>query len=714
MFKFLLALLFISSLASAEEVEIPTVIIDDRDSNVSKARGPIDEYSVFKTEQVSKKKFEEPQRQSLADLVQDQVGVDSQVYCANCGAKRLTINGLKGEHTSILVDGIPLHSAVSSFYGVDSVPLVGLSDVLVMRGAGASLVNPEAIGGTLNLVTINPLDAVNKYGTSYGVDDRGDGKSQNHSLIYSLRNKGKTMGLSLGTQFARTETWDVDENRVSEMPQRENFSGLAKTRILLNSKNDISLRYGYSELEILGGFVDPVRPRSVRTVAAGESDFVNRSVEELFIGSPDQITDWIELTRNEAAWNSTHYIGANTTIELKYGYARQKQRAIYQHGFDYGNVDNLFVGDNQLKLSLGSGGVLTLGAGFRDQRLRSVSEVLFEQHPPGDIADIPKDSFDYNSYALYLQYSWAWQEALEIDLALRADNVKIDWLELNNSIDETVVAPRLQVLHNFNSHLSQRFSYGLGYRAPLTFFESQHGNNESGYQVDITDMELAHSAVYSLSYNTPSYYVTSGVHYTHLENMAFGFESINSRIFYRNSDEDYEIWVADLLVGIKPFKWWLVEMSYEFFDYEDGYKSRLPTAAIEDRIQLRSTMDRKKWAFTLSANAVGARDLSKYGSYSDHFVNRNEALQPILDPTLEKKDQESPFFFTMDAALSYKFSKAFVLTAGVNNIFDYTQTGEGDSPATWHWHFVHHHYDGLHTWGPNTGRQWFLKLSGQF
>ena len=175
---FLVILMAAGPTLLAQQYEMSNLTVKGRKDN-----GPLVQGSTFKSEQVDQKKFSDPTRQSIADLVRDQVGVDAQTYCANCGAKRLTINGLRGEHTSILVDGVPLHSAVSSFYGVDTIPLLGVQEVQVMRGAGASLTNPEAIGGTLNIVTVDPLQAPSKYSTSLGVDDRFHGKSQNHSAI---------------------------------------------------------------------------------------------------------------------------------------------------------------------------------------------------------------------------------------------------------------------------------------------------------------------------------------------------------------------------------------------------------------------------------------------------------------------------------------------------------------------------------------------------
>ncbi|WP_249321487.1 TonB-dependent receptor plug domain-containing protein, partial [Pseudoalteromonas ruthenica] len=68
------------------------------------------------------------------------------------------INGLKGEHTNVLVDGIPMHTMISGFYGMDSVAASGIGRIEIARGAGASLTAPEAIGGTVNLVTAEPSE----------------------------------------------------------------------------------------------------------------------------------------------------------------------------------------------------------------------------------------------------------------------------------------------------------------------------------------------------------------------------------------------------------------------------------------------------------------------------------------------------------------------------------------------------------------------------
>ena len=362
----------------------------------------------------------------------------------------------------------------------------------------------------------------------------------------------------------------------------------------------------------------------------------------------------------------------------------------------------MWVGDLNLEKVI-SNHILKVGLFFKDQRLRSSSEELFVND------GLSEDSFNHQSYALYLQDTFIVSSVFEIDFALRADQLIVDWIDLDTGIDDFILAPRIQLKHSIGDHWTQRVSYGLGYRSPLTYFESQHGNNEQGYEIEIEEIETAHSAVYSLSRNTPKYYATLGAHYTYLENMAYGFEQVAlGPILYRNSDENYNIWAMDLLTGYKITEGWMLEASYEHFLYEDGYTEKLPTAAIEQRAQLRSTFKRGKWSTYLNLSYVPSRDLSRYGNYSDHY--RTVLLNPTPDFG-ELKNQRAPDFFLLDINMTYAIAKKWKVLLGINNVLNLTQAGDGDNPSTWHNHRGHPHYDGLHTWGPNRGREWYMQLS---
>ena len=141
---------------SADELGVgtlPEIIVQD---SAESSSAELDKSAVIPTLKLPKKRLDQKKAPNLSEAISGETGVESQTSCANCGSKRITVNGLRGEHTTILVDGVPLHSAVSSFYGVDAVPLAGVEAIEISRGSGASLVAPEAIGGVLNIITESP------------------------------------------------------------------------------------------------------------------------------------------------------------------------------------------------------------------------------------------------------------------------------------------------------------------------------------------------------------------------------------------------------------------------------------------------------------------------------------------------------------------------------------------------------------------------------
>ena len=124
-----------------------------------------------KTEVLDELMIENKHALSLTDAVNNEPGVYVSNECSMCGVKRVMLNGMKGEHTTILVDGLPTHTLISGFYGVDAIATTGVDRIEVARGAGASLITPEAIGGTINIATKESMDNSASIGIAKGSHD---------------------------------------------------------------------------------------------------------------------------------------------------------------------------------------------------------------------------------------------------------------------------------------------------------------------------------------------------------------------------------------------------------------------------------------------------------------------------------------------------------------------------------------------------------------
>ena len=700
----LLLAFYADRLHGSEAAQTLPILVIDTESGTKLRENS---YQTVKQESIRKEKLKESHRQNLGQLLADQVGVETQTACANCGAKRLSINGLKAEYTSILIDGLPMHSAVSSFYGVDSIPLLGISDVQIQRGSGASLTNPEAIGGTILITSRDAFEGQKLWQSSLVSNSKAQRSGQNHSFLFSQPSSTGNWAWLLGGQFHSQEAWDEDHNRVAESPQRQQYNAMAKLSLRPSAQHELHLRLGATQLEILGGPVGAQKPQGVRPIPAQQDDFSDGRVDRPYIGEPLRITDWVQLKRFETALHWSYFIDSQRSLHWNQGFAQQEQSSIYQHGYDYANLDRMYVSDGRLDWSLNPKNFLSLGLFWKQQNLRSASETLFTSNL------LEEDDFAHQSLATYAKYTYAPNQDLELDFALRFDALDIDWLQLDNRVRRNILAPRLQIRRDWSEHLSTRASYGLGYRAPLSFFESQHGNNENAYQIDITELETAHSSLFAIDYNMPQYYVSASIFHNYLQNMAYGEYREGLPILYRNTSERFELWLYDILLGYKVSDDWMWEASYEWFQYPDSYTLKLPTAAIEQRLQLRYQYSKQKWSHSLQASWVGSRDLSRYANYRHHFFDRRQ-LPPPEQQGLLQKPQRAPAFVVIDTNLNYQLNRQWQLGLQLQNIFNQTQATFGDTPSAWHWHGDHAHYDALHTWGPNRGREFHLQATAEF
>ncbi len=674
--------------ASAQEsITLPDIIVNPAPKTLGSRR----ESTADTVDVLKKARIDKSQATSLNEAVDRMPGVDSQDYCVNCGAKRISINGLRGDHTSVLIDGVPLYSAVTSVYGFDAIPMQSVQEIEVKRGSGNALLNPEAIGGSINILTLTPRETGSRASVRLG-----DRSTKTYELMHN--HVFKKYRFSVGGEFGSQTSWDVDKNGFAESPYKERQSVFLKQSLDLSPRTQWTTRLSYAEMEVIGGNSSRTKLSAPTGTLASDTDFDGGDVRRPFRGDVKSISEYVGIKRTEVTSKLLSNLDERNTLEWNLAGAIYDQKSFYMHGYDYATTDTTAYSDLRWNRQLAENRVGTLGVSIRNEILRSDSQVMYEKN------NIPKDDFNYASYSLFGQHDWFFKNGFEFSAALRLEKLEARWLKLR-SLNRDVVSPRLMAKWQHTEHFSQNFAYGTGYRMPLTSIESAHGAYD-GFVVDITKLEKSHSLVYSASYNTPVVYLTPSLHYTHLRNMSYPLEPAVAHagpLRFVNDRESHDLFVYDLLTGIRPVPAWLLEVGYENFRYPDAYKSKLPTAAIEQRVNLRSEYEKRGFTFVVNGSWVGARRIGKYYQYSDQY-NVSDGLLGVSEP----KRTKSPAYWQWDASFSKKL-KAVELTLGVQNLFDFTQTKKGDSPAMWHEHGGHTHLDNRHVWGPNRGREYFVK-----
>lgn len=507
---------------------------------------------------------------------------------------------------------------------------------------------------------------------------------------------------------------DTDGNGVSELPNQETQTVLSKFSHKFSDRDELGLRFSFGRMKSIGGTMNRLTFSEAPAALATSDDFIDRDVRKRFASDESKITENVLLNRFELASNFRRQINDNSSFKLNIGGALQAQRSIYSHGYDYDNDDKLWVALAEYQRTLGEAHLLTVGLDTKNQYMESSSKKLYEAQ------GLKRDDLTFRSIGGFAQDTWFLTDSTELSLVLRFDNIKTQWTDLNRSVERSVFAPRAMMKHIHNSVLTSRVSAGVGYRSPLTLFESQHGMAHDGFVVDIDRLETAQSLVYSLAGQRQDDFFEFSTHFTRIENMAYGVDRVDKALptLFRNSDDPYLISVFDLSYGRRITRHWSVEGLAEMFNYPAGYKEKLPVAAVEKRLSFSSNIEWGKWSASQRINIVGSRDLSAYG-YDKHYnvaFTDQDPFSPTFGQTFasDQKLQTAPTYFTLDLSVERQITKNFSVNFAIRNLFDYTQTGAGDSPTTWHIHGDHYHLDNFHIWGPLRGRQFFASLRGSF
>ena len=405
--------------SSTEESNSPSETIEVVGQRIRSFSKDLKASDLSKTETLDGDSLQRFGAQTLADAISQARGVDTQLFCANCGAKRITINGLRGEHTTVLIDGFPLHSTVSSFYGLDAVPIIGIERIEVNRGSGSSLIVPESIGGSINLITRDPLRNGLEVNGSWGSHG-----SRQTSVIAS--GVDDDTGIMVMFDDSLSPFWDEDDNKIAETPTRKSQSLTFKILEKVTDNWNLNLRYSESKLLLLGGNVENFEPQTYSPIQAQPEDFVGGNVRNDYIGDIARISERIRLSRKEWAAASQYFIGDDIEVNLRLSQTVQHQDGIYSHAFDYNNRDEIqFVGLETRWLTDGNH-LLTFGLERKQHKMESSSQALFVDRDPA----LDPDSFEFDSTAFYVMDRWQVNQALRLGLALRFDQIDVEWLYL--------------------------------------------------------------------------------------------------------------------------------------------------------------------------------------------------------------------------------------------------------------------------------------------
>lgn len=712
----LLAALLHPPLASADEVKQPELDKIERVSVVG-VRQRLEQAgtlanTIMKTEVIDASVIENKNAVNLSEAIDNSPGVKVSNECSMCGVKRIMLNGMKGEQTTILVDGLPVHTMISGYYAVDAIPTTGVERIEVARGAGASLIAPEAIGGTINIVSHEPTEN----GAELDISAGENGYRKLGFLGKGVTQDGRTRA-TLVAQYDDRDQADADNNKVNEAPMQENRNLTARVSHDLTDADNLVLRVANIQSEIFGGpmigstFADGVASSTGNVLSGYDGQpsepqqlFEDGDVRKRYTGKAWETTEWIKTERNEASLAWLREFNDDWNMHLAASYAEHKQDSFYE-GFDYSADDKMWFFDARFNYLLSESQLLTFGADLRTEEMRSHSR-SGSANP-----DYVSDSFDYDVKGVYLQDTWQATESLEVAMALRYDTISADFTDPNKpgtELDESILSPRVDIRLRHNDEWTSRLSAGRGYRAPLSFFETDHGilDGSLGFDIDIDELERSNSANYTLSYEGERLTSTASIAWTEVEHLAALTTNDHGIPLLTQLDEKARVITSDIALGYRLTDDMSLSLTAEHFDYDSVFKSSYAIAPVEKRVTLSMDWDVDDWEIFANLVWIGSRDLADFGYEGYNRLDANGQVDPS-----SKKTTDAPAYVTLDLKVSYQLNDTLSLYTGVSNLFDYTQAGDEDTPL---FYDAEGAFDVGYIYGPLRGREIYAGMKFSF
>ena len=162
------------------------------------------------------KLFETVNSTDLAKSLSYQSGLRVENNCQNCGFPQVRINGLEGPYSQLLINSRPVMSALSGVYGLEQIPVSMIERVEVVRGGGSALFGANAVGGTINIITKDPIN--NSFQVNSTMSNLG-GKTweQYFGANASLVSKDRTYGVAFYQAYRNRNPYDADGDGFSEL-----------------------------------------------------------------------------------------------------------------------------------------------------------------------------------------------------------------------------------------------------------------------------------------------------------------------------------------------------------------------------------------------------------------------------------------------------------------------------------------------------------------
>lgn len=606
-----------------------------------------------RTEVVTSHEIERRNPVNFMEAVSSINGVEQQIECSICNASNISLQGMPGRYTQVLINGMPQFSSLGQMYTYMQLPANFIEQIEIIKGSKSSLYGTDAIAGIVNIRTKRPTYSprLNLTGLVGGNNERrfnGVGSYRQNEL-----------GILLAGEYYGIDAYDGNNDGITEFTN--NNRGFFNGKIDYEFNKSTSLDFTFSAIN---------DKRQGGAVAMSRSFIETIDSAELRNFSESILTQRIDVSTM-----ITRKFGDKTTLYLKSAYANHFQDSDYE-GFIYVADQDMTYNELQADFILSDIHQILAGTAYRTEDLNE-NAAISEYH--------------YRIFSLFAQYSFMPSPIFEGVFGARLDNHNIF-----NNVATTSINLRFQPIENWNL----RLNFGQGFRAPTTFYELDHGSG-SRYKYNIQylakEAEKSNSYSFSIDYAQRSHILSFSAFYHRIHNFITAFNDSESQSFIvENVKSPSSIYGIEASWSKSFFKSVSVSAGYIYKKYKIS----------PELLGFARPNHKFKWSFDIDLDAAGL-DLKFDGSIFGK-MNLQEVYGEAYNKDLTPKMNQSPAYAVFNAEASKSLSELLKLSLGVKNIFNYRQIDK-ESPLMYDENGEFG--DVVYIWGPMYGRKIYAQLS---
>lgn len=427
-----------------EEVSFTTdeVVVSANRNEVSRKAAPV------VVNVMSAKLFETVNSTDLAKSLNFQSGLRVENNCQNCGFPQVRINGLEGPYSQILINSRPIISALSGVYGLEQIPVNMIERVEVVRGGGSALFGANAVGGTINIITKDPIN--NSFQVASTMSNM-NGKSWEQYMggNVSLVAKDNSYGIALYETYRNRNPYDADGDGFSELGKLNMNTFGMRAYYRPNYFSRINVEYHTTNEFRRGGNKFNLQPH--------EADITEQTKHIINSGGVSYDRYWGEKHKMSVYGSIQHtdrnsYYGAQKDMNA---YGKTNDLTWVVGGMYVGNMDRCLFAPATF-----TGGV--------EYQSNSLHDVMTGYH-----RDMQQD---VRIAGGFVQNEWRLNRWTML-VGARLDK--------HNLIDHSIFSPRVNFLYKPSDNLQARLTYSTGFRAPQAYDEDLHVTAVGGEGVQI-------------------------------------------------------------------------------------------------------------------------------------------------------------------------------------------------------------------------------------